>query len=143
MQAVGTAVVDKAAIFANEREEGRHYLIAETFPVQSGDIDKFKAAQRTGGLKSLLTEMLHDREDTILKLASNNGDVQAKIDDMPGFKDGNVAYLTSISEGRQKILAIYDVERFIKLIEKGMKNPSASTLEGLNFLSRNAAFVTR
>jgi hypothetical protein len=143
MQAVESATVGKAAMFANDRAKGRHYLIAETFPVQSGDIDKFKAAQRTGGLKSLLTEMLHDREDTILKLASNNGDVQAKIDDMPGFKDGNVAYLTSISEGRQKILAIYDVERFIKLIEKGMKNPSASTLEGLNSLSRNAAFVTR
>jgi uncharacterized UPF0160 family protein len=144
MGAVASNAVDKASLFAKERERGDHYLVSETFKIKSDEVEVFQIAQREGRLQDEFSRLIFSREDSILKLdaAASGTNVHTKIGKMPNFNEKNIAYLTSPASDGYTLLAIYDVKRFVELVEKGLKNPHASKLAGLDQLPASAPFVT-
>lgn len=155
IQAAESRSLDKVAMFSTERPRGYHYLVAETYNVSNAEVEKIRDAQINGGLKEIFEGLIRERDDSTLKLDANVAakdkkapeevkTLDAKINIMPAFTGDNTACLIYRGkDGGNKVLAIYDAERFNQLLEKGQLNKHASNAAGRASLPYAARFVTQ
>ncbi len=147
LQAEANGKVDKMAFFSNNGEKDRHYPFMETFTVTQDDLRELQKRQRSGGLADHFRAMMRERPDSILRaMATHDGAVDMpKLDELIArntqLHNNNTAYnAVQIGGGKFRVEAIYDVERYIAMMEKGMLNPQASHKEGLRHLPDTVTF---
>lgn len=125
--------LDKLSLFANDRGEGNHYLVTESFQLSDEKLREMQSHQRKGSLKNFLEDMAMNAPGGMLA-AINKGDrgaMAAMLARNKGFREDNVAFIVYPAPDANRVLAVYNVERFVDTLEKGMMNPHASFEDGL------------
>jgi hypothetical protein len=142
LNALEHRALDKLALFANDSERDRHYLVAETFDLTDEEVLTLQERQIAGTLLGYLASLVRDRHDSTLRnLATGKvEDVDALIGRNPIFDEGNVAYLVYVSKDENRVLAIYNARRMVDFLEKGQLNPNASGEDGLLHKHASLAF---
>jgi len=134
--------LDKIALFANDGERDRHYLVAESFPFTDQEVRALQSHQRGGTLAEHWRELIRSRDDSMLaELARHRlADIDAWTARNPSFNESNVAYQAYPSNVGNRVLAIYNTGRMVDFVEKRQLNPNASGEEGLLHKKEGLAF---
>jgi hypothetical protein len=133
LNALEDPALDKLALFANDGERGRHYLVAESFPLSDRQVEVLREKQRDGGLADHLRLIIAWRSDSLLnRLSLGDQDRLAGLSARnPAFEESNVAYQIYPVQNGNRVLLIYNTRRMIDFVEKRQLNPHASGGEGL------------
>jgi fido (protein-threonine AMPylation protein) len=125
--------LDKIALFANDGEKDRHYLVAESFSFSDQDVRALQQHQLSGTLKTYLEALSRNHDDSILKNLAQGNELKldALINRNPLFAEINVAFQTYHSGADHRVLVIYNARRMVDFVEKRQLNPNASGEEGL------------
>lgn len=125
--------LDKIALFANDGEKDRHYLVAESFSFSDQDVRALQQHQLSGTLKTHLEALSRNHDDSILKNLAQGDELKldALINRNPLFAENNVAFQTYHSGTDHRVLVIYNARRMVDFVEKRQLNPNASGEEGL------------
>ncbi|MDD5276811.1 MAG: zeta toxin family protein [Methylovulum sp.] len=123
----------KLALFANDGERDRHYLVAESFICSDDEVRALQRHQIAGSLMEYLKDISQHHDDSVLKKLARNE--PQKVDELiernPAFYESNVAYQIYHNNTIYRVLMIYNTLRFVDFIEKRQLNPNASGEEGL------------
>lgn len=133
LNALEDPALDKLALFANDGERGKHYLVAESFVLSDRQVEILREKQRAGSLAEHLHLMIAWRYDSLLNVLSL-GDQDLLADLLarnPLFDESNVAYQIYPLQHGNRVLLIYNTRRMIDFVEKRQLNPHASGQEGL------------
>ena len=143
LDALQDLALDKIALFANDGERDKHYLVAESFLVNDDEVKQLQEQQRQYKMADYLLGMSAQRPDSVLMaLAGGQSEiVSAWIARNPAFSENNVAYQIYRGSEINRVLMIYNTQRMIDFVEKGQLNPNASGEEGL--LHKSAALAFR
>jgi fido (protein-threonine AMPylation protein) len=135
--------LDKISLFGNEGGKDQHYLVAESFAVTDADIGTLHEQQLAGTLSGHLKSMMRNRDDSVLRILSQNSDdtIASLAAKNRGFKEKNVAYLIYVSEFGQRVLVIYNIRRLVDFINKRQLNPYASGPDGLRHRRELLSFI--
>jgi hypothetical protein len=133
LDALEHKALEKLALFANDGERDRHYLVAESFICSDAEVGVLQQRQRVGTLTEYLHFLIKQHADSLLKkLANDDGDqIAALINRNPAFDESNVAYQIYSSHNENRVLVIYNARRLADFVEKRQLNPNASGEEGL------------
>jgi hypothetical protein len=133
LDALEHLALDKIALFANDGEKGRHYLVAESFEFSEREILVLQDKQRTGLLTEFCNHCINTREDSLLKRLSENNTDRLNIlaGKNPDFNEKNVGFQIYSSKYTNRALLIYNIHRLTDFIEKRQLNPNASGVNGL------------
>jgi len=124
--------LDKLSLFANDGERDRHYLVAESFLCNDDEVSDLHALQLDRGLAFHWLDLIRNRKDSVLKnLAENDTQLNALIARNPSLSEDNVGYVIYAGSETNRVLAIYNLKRFIDFVQKRQLNPNASGEEGL------------
>jgi hypothetical protein len=134
--------LEKISLFANDGEQNKHYLVAESFDLTDQALEVLQQHQLSGTLTEHLELLIRQRDDSVLQaLAKNN---QHKLNELlqrnPVFNENNVAYQVYSSEHGHRVLAVYNARRMADFVEKRQLNPHASGEEGLLHSPESLAF---
>lgn len=142
LHALEHQALDKIALFANDGEQGKHYLVAESFSLFDLEVRTLHKHQKSGTLADFLKLLIRNREGSVLKnLAHNSTEkVETLINRNPDLSENNVAYQIYHSKNGYRVLAIYNTRRMVDFVEKRQLNPNASGPEGLLHKSETLAF---
>lgn len=134
--------LDKITLFANDGERDRHYLVAESFSCNEGEVRALQRHQLKGTLASYLHIMIHTRDDSILKYMADKqpATIAALLERNPNFSEPNVGFQIYPNKNGFRALMIYNTKRLVDFIEKRQLNPNASGEEGLLHKSESLAF---
>jgi hypothetical protein len=165
IQAVNDPNLDKFSLFANDNDR---FLVAETFDMAKGDLANLEQQPLNGVLKDYLANMAKTRPDGILQdLATGKIEKQKRkaaeataapatptvipakddlikqlLERVPTYKKDKEHNAVYLSLGKKdRVLAVYDVDRFVKVLEKSRLNPDAAGLENVNVPSKTLAFL--
>ncbi|MFM8333371.1 MAG: zeta toxin family protein [Candidatus Methylumidiphilus sp.] len=134
--------LEKIALFANDGERDRHYLVAECFAFSDQDIRDMQERQKSGELAEFLRRTGKTYSGAILKTLSL-GDAD-KLDTLlsrnPALDETNVAYQVYHSQYGNRVLVIYNTRRMVDFVVKRQLNPNASGEEGLLHKHASLAF---
>lgn len=142
LDAVVHNALDKLALFANDGEIDRHYLVAETFSFTPEEVRRIQECQRSGVLTEYLKGLMRSRvSSTLRNLAKGDAEKLAELmERIPGFNETNVAYLVYSYKHAHRVLVVYNARRMVDFLEKGQLNPNASGEEGLLHKHASLAF---
>lgn len=142
LDALQDQALDKIALFANDGDKDKHYLVAESFLFNDAELKTVQEQQRQRTLAVYLKQLIQLRDDSVLKkLASGATEaVSALIERNPAFVEHNVAYQVYRGSEVNRMLLIYNTGRMVDFIEKCQLNPNASGEEGLLHKSAALAF---
>lgn len=134
--------LDKLALFANDGEKDKHYLVAESFPLSDIGIHTLHRHQRESTLSAYIRSVISTHETSTLRhLAdSDPAKIEQLLERNPHFSERNVAYLIHTSKSGDRVLLIYNTRRMVDFLEKGQLNPNSSGEEGLLHKHRLMAF---
>ncbi len=134
--------LDQLALFANDAERGKQYLVAESIICGDDEVRALQRHQMAGSLHGHLQRLIKTGDGSVLRdLAGNNPGKLAELMAMnPAFIEGNVAYLVYRRNVQCRVLVVYNVRRLVDFIEKSQLNPNASGAEGLLHKPDNRAF---
>ena len=134
--------LDKIALFANDGEKDRHYLVAESFSFSDPDVRALQQHQLSGTLKTCLEALSRNHDDSILKNLAGGDELKldALIHRNPLFAENNVAFQAYHSGADHRVLVIYNARRMVDFVEKRQLNPNASGEEGLLHKPESLAF---
>ena len=133
LNALKDEALDKIALFANDGDKDRHYLVAESFLFTDHEISVLHEQQADNNLAEHLKSMIINRSDSVLKQLANNVPdlLNAWLNRNPALTEDNVAYQIYRGNTINRVLLIYHVRRIIDFVEKRQLNPNASGEEGL------------
>ncbi|MEC4750600.1 zeta toxin family protein [Methylomicrobium sp. Wu6] len=133
LNALEDSALDKLALFANDGERGKHYLVAESFILSDQQVDILREKQRDGGLAEHLHLIIAWRYDSLLNVLSlgDQDRLAGLFARNPAFDESNIAYLIYPVQNGNRVLLIYNTRRMIDFVEKRQLNPHASGAEGL------------
>ncbi|MGR8940057.1 MAG: zeta toxin family protein [Gammaproteobacteria bacterium] len=133
LNALEDPALDKIALFANDGERGKHYLVAESFILSDQQVEVLQQRQLDGGLSEHLRLIIAWRYDSLLNvLAQGDQDrLAGLLARNAGFDESNVAYQIYPVQNGNRVLLIYNTRRMIDFAEKRQLNPHASGPEGL------------
>ena len=142
LNALEHQALDKLALFANDGERDKHYLVAESFAFSDEEVALLHERQVAGSLAEYLKGAIRSRSDSTLRnIAQGDPDaLQSLIERNPIFEEANVAYLIYASHGGNRVLLIYNARRMVDFLEKGQLNPNASGEDGLLHKHATLAF---
>ncbi len=125
--------LEKISLFANDGEQNKHYLVAESFDLTDQALEALQQHQLSGSLTEHLESLIRQRNDSVLKALAKNDQqkLNALLQRNPAFNENNVAYQVYSSENGHRVLAVYNVRRMADFVEKRQLNPHASGEEGL------------
>ncbi|WNB75986.1 zeta toxin family protein [Methylomonas koyamae] len=125
--------VSKISLFANDGERDRHYLVAESFLLDDGELEALQQQQLNGKLADYLVGLIRTHPDSALQsLAGPDAQRLAELLARNSeIGEDNVAYLVYKGSETNRVLAIYHLRRMIDFVEKRQLNPNASGEEGL------------
>ncbi|WGS86098.1 zeta toxin family protein [Methylomonas sp. UP202] len=130
--ALADAALDKLALFANDGERDRHYLVAESFVCGDDEVRAMQRHQLNGSLAQHWRALVCQRPDSVLKnLAADNAALDALIARNPALNEDNVGYLIYAGSETNRVLAIYHLRRLVDFVQKRQLNPNASGEDGL------------
>jgi hypothetical protein len=134
--------LEKISLFANDGEQNKHYLVAESFDLTDQALEVLQQHQLSGTLTEHLELLIRQRDDSVLQaLAKNNQHkLNALLQRNPAFNENNVAYQVYSSEHGHRVLAVYNARRMADFVEKRQLNPHASGEEGLLHSPESLAF---
>ena len=133
LNALEDQALDKIALFANDGERGKHYLVAESFFLTDAEVEALHRHQLANGLVGHLRDGIIGHSDSLLRVLAC-GDVvqlQSLMGRNPAFAESNVAYQIYPVHNGNRVLLIYHTRRMIDFVEKRQLNPHASGPEGL------------
>jgi fido (protein-threonine AMPylation protein) len=133
LNALEDVALDKIALFANDGDWDKHYLVAESFLFGDDEVDELHQRQHQGELADYMKSLIQDRQDSVLKKLANGRQEQSEawIRRNPGLSEDNVAYQIYRGSEINRVLLIYNTRRMVDFIEKRQLNPNASGEEGL------------
>lgn len=133
LDALEDSALDKLALFANDGERGKHYLVAESFLLSDQQAEILRGKQHDGGLAEHLRLIIAWRYDSLLNVLSlgDQDRLAGLLARNPAFGEDNVAYLIYPVQNGNRVLLIYNTRRMIDFVEKRQLNPHASGTEGL------------
>ncbi|OAI14535.1 MULTISPECIES: zeta toxin family protein [Methylomonas] len=130
--ALADTALDKLALFANDGERDRHYLVAESFVCGDDEVRAMQRHQLNGSLALHWRTLVCQRPDSVLKnLAADNAALDALIARNPALNEDNVGYLIYAGSETNRVLAIYHLRRLVDFVQKRQLNPNASGEDGL------------
>ncbi|OHX34246.1 toxin [Methylomonas sp. LWB] len=130
--ALADTALDKLALFANDGERDRHYLVAESFVCGDDEVRAMQRHQLNGSLALHWRALVCKRPDSVLKnLAADNAALDALIARNPALSEDNVGYLIYAGSETNRVLAIYHLRRLVDFVQKRQLNPNASGEDGL------------
>lgn len=138
--------LDTFSMFANDAGPGKHYLVTESFMMNDQELRDMQRSQKQGRLKAFMEGLALGRNDSMLqKMAKKSGGPPAReiLGRNPGFNEDNVAFVVYPAPNRNRVLAVYNVERMVDTLEKGLMNPHASFEEGLLHKPASMPFYKR
>jgi len=133
LDALEHKALEKLALFANDGERDRHYLVAESFIFSDAEVGVLQQRQRVGTLTEYLHCLIKRHADSLLKKLANDDvdQIAALINRNPAFDESNVAYQIYSSHHENRVLVIYNARRLADFVEKRQLNPNASGENGL------------
>ncbi len=142
LSALADPALDKIALFANDAEKDKHYLVAESFLFNDDEVHDLQQRQSQNRLADYLQSMIRHRDDSVLKkLAANQPEqVEAWISRNPALIEDNVAYQIYRGGEINRVLLIYHTRRMVDFVEKRQLNPNAAGEEGLLHKPASLAF---
>lgn len=141
LQALEHLSLDKISLFANDGDQGKHYLVAESFDFSDQEIRLLQYHQKSGMLAEHLKTLIRNREDSFLKkLAKGEAQMATLINRNPGFDESNVAYQIYPNKNGNRVLLIYNTRRLVDFAEKRQLNPNASSEAGFLHKPESLAF---
>ncbi len=142
LDALEHSSLDKVALFANDGERDKHYLVAESFVFSEEEVRVLQEHHRSGALAEYLKLLIRRSNSSILKnIAGGKGEeVDALINRNSTFVEDNVAYQVYSSASGNRVLAVYNARRMQDFIEKVLLNPNASGEDGLLHKRGSLAF---
>lgn len=142
LTALQHAALEKIALFANDGERNKHYLVAESFDLTDEDVRALQRNQLSNSLTDYFKVIINQHSQSVLKqLADDDADnIEQWLKRNPAFKESNVGYQIYPAQNHYRGLLIYNVRRMADFIEKRQLNPNASGEEGLLHKSGNLAF---
>ena len=139
LDAVKDRNLDKISLItADGKTENDNFIIAETFDRAHNGLSNLNK-ERSGGLTKLFDGFL-DSADSIKK------SLPALTHNNPRFNDENTSFITYPhigGEGKDRILAVYNIDRLKQMLGKGLTNTEASSEKGLNVIPSTAPFAVR
>ncbi len=129
--------LDKISLFANDVDSNppSPYLVAESFILNDAEFAHMQQQQSSHQLVDYCKGLIHTDEGSVLKELSSEEpgkDIESLIHRNPGWKENNVAYLNyRLEDDKNRVLLIYNRERFQDLLDKGLMNSEAAGPEGL------------
>ncbi len=134
VQAVEDTQLNKVTLFANDGKENHEFLVAESFTMSHRDVKQLREHQQAGTLAEHLKSWATHKEDSTLKVLAS-GEGARSIEEMlalnPKFDEKNVAFIVYPGVEQNRVLLVYNSERYVELLNKGSMNPHASFKEGL------------
>lgn len=142
LNALEDEALDKIALFANDGDKDKHYLVAESFLFGDEEVTALQHRQRQGCLADYLRGLNHERTDSVLNgLACGSRQVvEDWICRNPALAEDNVAYQIYRGNEVNRVLLIYNIRRMVDFVEKRQLNPNASGEEGLLHKPASLAF---
>jgi len=142
LDALEHTALDKLALFANDGEVDRHYLVAETFSFTVAEVHRLHERQREGRLAPYLEELIRTHDDSILRniAGSDPQRLEELLGRIPAFGEDHVAYQIYSHHHEHRVLIVYNARRMVDFLEKGQLNPNASGEEGLLHKHASLAF---
>jgi len=133
LNALEDPALDKLALFANDGERGKHYLVAESFLLSDRQVEILREKQQDGGLAEHLRLIIAWRYDSLLNVLSigDQDRLAGLLARNPAFDESNVAYQIYPVQNGNRVLLLYNTRRMIDFVEKRQLNPHASGAEGL------------
>ncbi|WP_024296905.1 zeta toxin family protein [Methylomicrobium lacus] len=133
LNALEDPALDKLALFANDGERGKHYLVAESFLLSDQQVEILREKQGGGGMAEHLRLIIAWRYDSLLNVLSlgDQDRLAGLLARNPAFDESNVAYQIYPVQNGNRVLLIYNTRRMIDFVEKRQLNPHASGEEGL------------
>ena len=134
--------LEKIALFANDGERDRHYLVAESFDFSEKELQALQQSQIAGNLAEHLKSLIRNHANsTLINLAAKEkGGIDALIARNPAFNESNVAYQIYSRGNSHRVLVVYNTSRLVDFIEKRQLNPNASGESGLLHKPESLAF---
>lgn len=134
--------VEKIALFANDGEMNRYYLVAESFMFSEEEINELRQQEKSGTLAEYFQFLIRARADSTLRnlVGDDEQGFKELIGRNPEFEGANVAYQAYAWSSGYRLLAIYNIGRMIDFLEKRKLNPNASGEEGLLHKADTLAF---
>ena len=133
--------LDKIALFANDGDRDKHYLVAESYKLDDVAFRQLQQKQCDHELAIYFQQMIRQRSDSVLRQLADED--SARLEDWisrnPNWQDDNVAYQIYRGSELNRLLLIYNTGRMVDFIEKCQLNPNASGEEGL--LHKSAALT--
>lgn len=130
--ALADTALDKLALFANDGERDRHYLVAESFVCGDDEVRAMQRHQLNGSLALHWRTLVCQRPDSVLKnLAADHAALDALVARNPALNEDNVGYLIYAGSETNRVLAIYHLRRLVDFVQKRQLNPNASGEDGL------------
>ncbi|TPQ26306.1 zeta toxin family protein [Methylomonas koyamae] len=142
LHALEDTAVSKISLFANDGERDRHYLVAESFLLDDGELDHLQQQQLNGNLASHLLDLSRAHPDSTLKSLAGTDEqrLAGLLARNSDIGEDNVGYLVYKGAETNRVLAIYHLRRLIDFVEKRQLNPNASGEEGLLHKPAASAF---
>ncbi len=131
IQAVEHQGLDKVSLIAADADKNNRYLVAESFVMSDSEVREMQQAQKNGRLVEHFKGLAKRPDATLASQAKDDGHLDQLIAKNPKFTEDNVAFTVYQSGGKNRVLAVYNSERYIDLLEKGLMNPHASYEQGL------------
>ena len=125
--------LDKIALFANDGEKDKHYLVAESFDINEKALETIQLQQLSAMLTKHFKSFICERDDSVLKtLANDDPDLMLTwLKRNPAFHENNTAYQVYSNAQGYRVLVVYNTRRMVDFVEKRQLNPNASGEEGL------------
>jgi hypothetical protein len=125
--------LDKIALFANDGERDKHYLVAESYMLDDVAFRQMQEKQVECELAAYFQQLIRQRSDSVLRQLSKEQSsvLEDWIARNPVWQDDNVAYQIYRGSELNRVLLIYNTGRMVDFIEKCQLNPNASGEEGL------------
>lgn len=149
VQAAEDTVLDKLTLFANDKGYQEHYLVAESFVMSDSELLTLRAKQKEGALAAHLGEIMTSHKDAALpQMATQDKPLEKLLGLNPPLKEDNVAFTVypvktesgAVSKKSYRVLVVYNTDRYVDLLEKGLQNPHASYKQGLLHTPATVAF---
>jgi hypothetical protein len=142
LDALEHEALDKIALFANDGERDKHYLVAESFEFTEQAVQELQDSQLSGRLAAFLLKQAKSCDSSILKILGKGeaAAIQDLMDRNPAFAENNVAYQLYPSKNGNRVLVVYNTRRLVDFMVKRQLNPNASGEEGLLHKHASLAF---
>jgi hypothetical protein len=142
LEALQDLPLDKIALFANDGDKDRHYLVAESYLMNDEEVRELQNQQLSGVMKDYLENISTHHKTSVLNALARQDTHQVDewLSRNPNFAEKNLAYQLYRGTEINRTLLIFNTARWVDFIQKTQLNPNASGEEGLLHKSVSLAF---